>query len=166
MTTMDSIGMKVILDAEQEKKASVNAILRLEKLAFDEKCMHDYLTLLSTSQLEKTFENDIYSKFVGKLIAKDTFSMLNENSRQFQELKIDVICPASTFDILKYSMQALHIILETPELYNSVTVPFIDAHPIDRLTWVNNILEEKAEIEKILYSDRSFDSGFVLVHDR
>jgi m7GpppX diphosphatase len=40
---------------------------------------------------------------------------------------------------------------ETPELYHSVVVPYMDSFPASRLEWVFNILDGKKEAERILY---------------
>lgn len=41
----------------------------------------------------------------------------------FQGVKLTVICPCTEKHIQKYSSQAIRIVLETPDLYKTVTEP-------------------------------------------
>lgn len=61
---------------------------------------------------------------------------------------------------MKFTVQELHLILETPEVYEKVTLPFLAKEQFT-LDWVYNILEHKQEEDKIVYED----SDFILLPD-
>jgi m7GpppX diphosphatase len=61
---------------------------------------------------------------------------------------------------MKFTEQDLHLILETPEIYEKVTLPHLAKEQFT-LDWVYNILEHKQETEKIIYED----SEFILLPD-
>lgn len=64
-----------------------------------------------------------------------------------------VIRPANDVDVAKYSEQRRSLIRETPALYASVTLPFVQALPDAQTEWVRTILRKEQEAEKILYED-------------
>lgn len=51
------------------------------------------------------------------------------------DLKLNAICPALDKQIRKYSEQAQRLIRETPELYETVVLPFIEAQPASGIQW-------------------------------
>jgi len=57
------------------------------------------------------------------------------------------------------------MISETPELYERVTKPFIDAFPKSRTQWVQNIFDHGTESEHVLFEDSSPTHGFVILPD-
>lgn len=57
------------------------------------------------------------------------------------------------------------MIAETPEIYNELVLPYIHEMVGDRLTWVYNILDHKAETDRILYEDQDPVNGFILLPD-
>jgi m7GpppX diphosphatase len=115
-------------------------------------------------------------------------------------LKISVICPATDVHIRKasdpsiikqppdcipsciqYSKQTMIMVHETPELYQSIVQPYINAFPAKRVQWyvhanyllfhvlttqrVKDILSGNSEADKVLYSDPNEGSGFLLIPD-
>lgn len=56
---------------------------------------------------------------------------------------------------MKFTVQDLHLILETPEIYEKVTLPHLEKEQFT-LDWVYNILEHKQEVDKIIYEDSDF----------
>ncbi|OMJ23150.1 m7GpppX diphosphatase [Smittium culicis] len=50
-------------------------------------------------------------------------------------------------------------------MYKSITVKYIDQEPLSRIQWVYNILEGKAETERVIYKDDNQLTGFVLLPD-
>jgi m7GpppX diphosphatase len=76
------------------------------------------------------------------------------------ELKVSIIYPATEKHILKFTVQELHMIDETPEIYEKVTLPYLEKEQFT-LDWVYNILEHKQEVDKIIYED----SDFILLPD-
>ncbi|KAF7294477.1 Scavenger mRNA decapping enzyme [Mycena kentingensis (nom. inval.)] len=73
------------------------------------------------------------------------------------DVKINVICPATDVHIRKarcaLSSTMLH---ETPEIYQSIVVPYIASIPPERTNWVHEILSGQKEQSKILYTSPSF----------
>lgn len=68
---------------------------------------------------------------------------------------MSIIYPATEKHILKFTQQALHLILETPEIYDKVTLPYLAKEQFS-IDWVYNILEHKQEVDKIVYEDSDF----------
>ncbi|OCB84155.1 FACT complex subunit SPT16 [Sanghuangporus baumii] len=81
------------------------------------------------------------------------------------DAKINIICPATEVHIRKYSSQSIIMVQETPELYEKIVKPFIQAFPPSRTHWVENILTGVSEAEKVLYRDDSPEAGFLIVPD-
>jgi m7GpppX diphosphatase len=84
---------------------------------------------------------------------------------QYARIVVDVIDPCTDKHIQKYSTQKAFMIVETPELYVNVTLPFIQAIPASALQWVYNILDHAAEPERKVYEDLDPDTGFVMQTD-
>ncbi|KRT78156.1 hypothetical protein AMK59_7772 [Oryctes borbonicus] len=125
----------------------------LEKTAFEEdnlKCNSKYFT--SSSYLKKIFHNDIYGNY-------EYFPVLELNS-----IKTTVIHPATEKHIEKYCVQNPYIVDETPDVYQSIVLPYIIKEQFD-LQWVYNILEHKSEVDRILFEDPDPKNGFVLLPD-
>ncbi|XP_012524764.1 m7GpppX diphosphatase [Monomorium pharaonis] len=100
----------------------------------------------------KIFTNDIYRNY-------SCFPTEERNG-----LQATVIYPATQTHINKYKKHELFMIDETYELYQQVTLPYIESMSLS-LEWITNILEHKAEQESIIYEDPDKDNGFVLVTD-
>ncbi|XP_018324631.1 m7GpppX diphosphatase [Agrilus planipennis] len=129
------------------------AIVLLEKTAFQEEHVTNESGLFSEKGvLAKTFDNDIYGNY-------DFFPAIELNS-----IKTTVIHPATEKHIEKYSRQNLYLIEETPDIYNKIVLPHITAEQFD-VQWVFNILEHKAETDRIICEDTDPEIGFVLVPD-
>lgn len=75
-----------------------------------------------------------------------------------------MIYPATEKHIEKYSICQKYIINETPDLYESITLPYITSSQFS-LDWVYNILEHKQETERIVFEDKHPENGFVLLPD-
>ncbi|KAI5994745.1 HIT-like domain-containing protein [Pisolithus albus] len=72
------------------------------------------------------------------------------------DLKISVICPATDVHIRKYSKQDILMVHETPEIYEKVVKPYIEAFPPSRTQWVRNILDGTSEAQSLLHSTDEF----------
>ncbi|KIK60433.1 hypothetical protein GYMLUDRAFT_168061, partial [Collybiopsis luxurians FD-317 M1] len=70
--------------------------------------------------------------------------------------KISVICPATDVHVKKYAKQESILVQETPELYHRITLPYINSFPLERTRWYEQILEGRAEQEKVLYSSSDY----------
>lgn len=55
--------------------------------------------------------------------------------------------------------------VETPEVYKKLTLPYIESLPSSQIQWVFNILDGKAEGERIVFENPDDFSGFVLLPD-
>jgi m7GpppX diphosphatase len=51
------------------------------------------------------------------------------------DLIVKVICPATETHIKKYTAQERKIVVETPEKYQKVVVPYIESFPPSRIEW-------------------------------
>ncbi|XP_045887634.1 m7GpppX diphosphatase [Micropterus dolomieu] len=147
---------KVLSDYAREKLmfihgklADQEAVVILEKTPIREDTLDE---LFSGSRLKLEMRNDIYSKY--RLQAP---SHLNE-------IKTTVVCPATEKHIKKYQSQESFLVEETGEDFHSITLPYIQKQSLS-LQWVYNILEKKAEADKIVYEDPDPEVGFVLLPD-
>ncbi|ORY89972.1 HIT-like domain-containing protein [Syncephalastrum racemosum] len=126
------------------------AILTFEKAQYDDP---DFAALAGkTRDLQDVTENNIYSWGSGvvDLGKPDT--------------RVKAIYPATELHIRKYEAQTRRMILETPEAYQRITLPYIRSLPAERTQWVDNILQGTSEADRVLYHDKSPD-GFVVLPD-
>ncbi|XP_001359051.3 m7GpppX diphosphatase [Drosophila pseudoobscura] len=79
-------------------------------------------------------------------------------------VKSTVIYPATDKHVEKYSICQKYLIRETPDLYESTTLPYINLSQFS-LEWVYNILEHKKETERIVFEDNDPETGFILLPD-
>ncbi|KAI1286094.1 m7GpppX diphosphatase [Halotydeus destructor] len=130
------------------------AVVVLEKTPFSE----DNLSVLFSEAtdddkpLERDFVNDIYGHY-----------WLSPAS-ELNSIKTTIIHPATDKHIEKFLPQEFHILEETPEKYQEITLPFINSSQFD-MSWVINILDHKKETERIVFEDPDPEVGFVLLPD-
>lgn len=96
--------------------------------------------------------NDVYYRFLVELGGQ-------------AHAKLTVIHPATPKHIAKYTKQDRLFVRETPKLYQTHVLPYIAEHPASRLQWVQNILQERSEMESLVAVDRDPQAGFYLVPD-
>ncbi|XP_075459412.1 m7GpppX diphosphatase [Ascaphus truei] len=60
--------------------------------------------------------------------------------------------------------QDVYLIHETGEDYKEITLPFIEAQSFS-IQWVYNILEKKAEADRIVHENPDPSHGFILIPD-
>ncbi|XP_041845249.1 m7GpppX diphosphatase [Melanotaenia boesemani] len=147
---------KVLSDSAREKIMFIHgkiddqdAVVVLEKTPFREETLTD---LFSSSSLRLEMKNDIYSSY--RLQAPP----------HLNEIKTTVMYPATEKHVKRYQQQESFLVEETEEDYHSISLPYIEKHSLG-LQWVYNILEKKAETEKVVYEDPDPDVGFVLLPD-
>jgi m7GpppX diphosphatase len=128
-----------------------DCIISFEKTQFDEQVIPKLTS--SVDQIEDLVENNIYGWFMTKL----NYDVL--------DTRIKTIYPATEVHILKYESQSRVMINETPKLYQDITLPYIQNIPLKRTEWVKNILEGKAEQDRIIYHDKDPETGFVILPD-
>ncbi|KAG7461508.1 m7 diphosphatase [Solea senegalensis] len=147
----------VLSDYTREKRifihgtlADQDAVVIMEKTPFRE---DDLAEFFSNSTLKLDMKNDIYSTY--KLRAPP----------HLNEIKTTVVCPATEKHLNKYKRQESFLVEETKTDYESITLPFIEKQNTFSLQWVYNILQKKAEVERIVYEDPDSDTGFMLLPD-
>ncbi|CAF94565.1 unnamed protein product, partial [Tetraodon nigroviridis] len=126
-----------------------DAVVILEKTPIIEDTLSE---LFSGSRLTLDMKNDIYS----------TYRL--QPPPHLNEMKVTVVCPATEKHVKKYQRQESYLVEETAEDYRSITLPYIESQSFS-LQWVYNILEKKAEADRIIYEDPDPDVGFVLLPD-
>lgn len=109
-------------------------------------------------RLAKTMRNDIYGKYSGDFLPSP--SLLEAAGAG---LVVDVTYPATEKHIAKQRAQRRVMLLETSELFEKVTSPLVEAIPPNRVAWVENILEGKAEVDRVMA--RNERNGWVLLPD-
>ncbi|XP_039212437.1 m7GpppX diphosphatase [Crotalus tigris] len=154
--------LKVLRESAREKaiflhgrvnSASGNeadAVVILEKIPFQEENITKLLKKHTSLQLQMT--NDIYSTY--RLFLPP----------ELNEIKTTVVYPATEKHLQKYLSRSVYLIQETGEDYKNITLPFIESQSIS-IQWVYNILEKKAEADRIVYENPDPINGFVLVPD-
>jgi hypothetical protein len=77
---------------------------------------------------------------------------------------VEVIAPASAKQVARSRPQRGNFIAEreTPELYKTVTEPYIQALEPRATLWVLNLLNRTKEVERMLYNDPDETKGFLL----
>ncbi|KAF5129521.1 hypothetical protein DV495_002221 [Geotrichum candidum] len=130
------------------------AIVTLEKVAFSLDGAKD-ISALGLLEIEEQDHNDVYFKGVG--------TMAQNLDRP--ATKINIIYPATETHIKKYRQQKKRVVLETPELYQKIVLPYISSMRGDRIKWVYNILHEGYEADRVLLRDDDPVNGFVLLPD-
>ncbi|KAI9312161.1 HIT-like domain-containing protein [Dichotomocladium elegans] len=128
-----------------------NAILSFEKAHYNDE---DLSKLASqTKNLKDITENNIYGWGMGNvhLLEPDT--------------RIKMIYPATELHIRKHEQQTRRMVLETPNMYTKVTLPYINSIPAARIQWVKNILDGTSEADRIIFRCNDFSTGFVILPD-
>jgi len=89
------------------------------------------------------------------------------HSEDRPDVKINVICPATDVHIRKYSKQQVHIVRETPALYERIVKPYIDAFPASRTQWIDEIVSGRSEAENVLFRSppEADPFGFLILPD-
>ncbi|CAJ1057921.1 m7GpppX diphosphatase [Xyrichtys novacula] len=131
------------------KLADEEAVVIMEKTPIREDTLAE---LFRGSTLKLEMRNDIYSTY--RLQAP----------LHLNEIKTTVVCPATEKHVKKYQRQESFLVEETGEDYESITLPYIKQQSFS-LQWVYNILEKKAEADRIVYEDPDPKLGFVLLPD-
>ncbi|KAK7060875.1 hypothetical protein VNI00_000608 [Paramarasmius palmivorus] len=130
----------------------VQAIIRAEKTAFSSEYVQDLFVPNEASLVQKMEvmgSTDIYTWLAGW--------MTPSSEKQPQgDVKINVICPATEVHVRKYTKQQSILVQETPELYEKIVKHYIASFPLSRTQWVTEILEGRAEQERILFSSPEF----------
>ncbi|KAL4445565.1 hypothetical protein ABPG74_004639 [Tetrahymena malaccensis] len=133
---------------EDENK---EAVLIFKKKPFSDDYQNNLNKII---QQNKYFENDIFTRY--------NIEIQND---EWNEIDLQTIYPATQKLINKYTKCDSIIVVETPEIYNSVVKKYIDEVKTNSLQWLYNILEGKAEQERILYQNQDMHKGFIILPD-
>ncbi|XP_071382932.1 m7GpppX diphosphatase isoform X2 [Centroberyx affinis] len=146
----------VLRDSAREKNIFIHgkvtgqeAVVILEKTPIREDILAE---MFSGSRLKLEMKNDIYS----------TYQL--QPPAHLNEIKTTVVCPATEKHVKKYQRQESFLVEETGDDYQSITLPYIQKQSFS-VQWVYNILEKKAEADRIVYEDPDQELGFVLLPD-
>uniref|UniRef100_A0ABI7Z2D5 m7GpppX diphosphatase n=2 Tax=Felinae TaxID=338152 RepID=A0ABI7Z2D5_FELCA len=127
-----------------------DAIVILEKTPFQVEQVAQLL--MGSPELQLQFSNDIYS----------TYHLFPP--RQLSDVKTTVVYPATEKHLEKYLRQDLHLVRETGADYKNVTLPHLESQSLS-IQWVYNILDKKAEADRIVFENPDPSDGFVLIPD-
>ncbi|CCD26790.1 5'-(N(7)-methyl 5'-triphosphoguanosine)-(mRNA) diphosphatase NDAI_0I02210 [Naumovozyma dairenensis CBS 421] len=123
-------------------------------------CENEYSCINGLEELKELTSNDIY--YWG-------LSVIKQDLKYNPTAKLNLIWPATAVHIKNNEQQNFHLIRETPEIYKKVVEPYINEMVnAGNLKWVNNILYEDAESERVVYKDYSADNkkeSFILLPD-
>ncbi|KAG5463158.1 MAG: scavenger mRNA decapping enzyme, partial [Olpidium bornovanus] len=135
------------------------AVLELQKTHFDADEIPSFTAerLASTVLIE---ENSCYHTHFASLKAKQ-----GGKSKPAHDVKFLLIHPATETHIKKYLPQPVFYFKETPQIYADRVKPYIESFPPSRTEWVENILEGKAEADKVVHSVPGTDQGYVMLPD-
>ncbi|KAJ8705984.1 hypothetical protein PYW07_010761 [Mythimna separata] len=147
----NTVRKTVCVQGKFKDKSGV-ALIVLEKNAFTEEVLDNEGYFSVDTELKTFFQNDIYGNY-------ECFPRPSLNG-----VKTSIIYPATEKHIAKFSQQESHIVLETPQLYEKLTLPHITKEQFN-LQWVYNILEGKSEQDRIVYDNKCERDGFVLLPD-
>ncbi|XP_043853709.1 m7GpppX diphosphatase [Dromiciops gliroides] len=127
-----------------------DAVVILEKTPFQVDQVAQLL--LGSPELQLQFSNDIYS----------TYNLFPP--KLLSDIKTTVVYPATEKHLKKYLRQDLHLVRETGDDYKNITLPYLDSQSLS-IQWVYNILEKKAEADRIVFENPDPLDGFVLIPD-
>lgn len=151
---------RVLSDSDRTKTMAVlgrwdakpaMAVLLLSRRPFHQSGVQAMLDSSPKSDLQ--FQNDIYAKYTSTLTPDQG------------AITVDTIYPASEKHIRKHTAQKFLMVTETPALYCEKVLPFIQAIPQSQIKWVHNILDKKAEIDRLLFEDPDPEQGFMMHPD-
>ncbi|XP_065844530.1 m7GpppX diphosphatase-like [Oscarella lobularis] len=126
------------------------AVVILEKRPFSAETIQEVLS--ESTDLRFLMHNDIYRQYEARIESK------------LNAAQATVIYPATDELIAKLKSQEKHFVRETPNDYETITKPYIEKES-QSLQWIYNILDHKAEQERIVYEDPDPNVGFVLLPD-
>lgn len=131
-----------------------------EKIDVTYKCEDEWSCINGIEQLKEITSNDIYHWGL---------TVLRQDMGHNPTAKLNLIWPATPVHIKKYEQQNFHLVKETPEMYRDIVEPYIDEiSQGNRLNWVNNILYEGAEANRVVYKDYNPENkkdGFIVLPD-
>ncbi|KAF4525641.1 hypothetical protein B566_EDAN001241 [Ephemera danica] len=125
-------------------------IVLLEKKAFNREAIDGFFS--EKAIIAKDFCNDIYGSYNAQAHG------------EFADIKTTIIHPATEKHIQKFSAQNIFIVNETAELYKNVCLPHLQKEYFS-IDWVLNVLDHKAEADRVVFEDPDPEIGFILAPD-
>ncbi|OMH79332.1 m7GpppX diphosphatase [Zancudomyces culisetae] len=141
------------------------ALLIAERIHFKFDISRLNKKIIQSTHFENIQENDIYGWAEGCLFRTDIEDSDGITKSYEPQTKFMMIHPATQKHIDKYMGDTKKYLEETPELYKLVTKKYIESEDLSRTSWVYNILEGKAEVDRVVYKDTDPNEGFVLLPD-
>lgn len=130
-----------------------DCIISFEKTQYDATNIPSLTSTVNSNTMNDVVENNIYGWCMAHLESKEP------------DTRIKTIYPATDVHIAKYEAQSRVMLVETPELYESITLPYIKSIPEKRTAWVHNILNGSAEADRVIFHDHDPENGFVILPD-
>ncbi|KAL9549340.1 hypothetical protein PS6_006122 [Mucor atramentarius] len=130
-----------------------DCIISFEKTQYDDTNIPTLTRTVNNNTMNDIVENNIYGWCMAHLESKEA------------DTRIKTIYPATDVHIAKYEAQSRVMLVETPELYQSITLPYIKSIPEKRTAWVHNILHGSAEADRVIHHDHDPENGFVILPD-
>ncbi|GAN08627.1 actin polymerization protein Bzz1 [Mucor ambiguus] len=130
-----------------------DCIISFEKTQYDDTNISSLTHTVNSNTMDDIVENNIYGWCMARLESRDP------------DTRIKTIYPATDVHIAKYEAQSRVMLVETPEQYESITLPYIKSIPGKRTTWVHNILNGSAEADRVIFHDHDPENGFVILPD-
>eukprot|EP00286_Rhodomonas_abbreviata_P001933 CAMPEP_0181290856 /NCGR_PEP_ID=MMETSP1101-20121128/1647_1 /TAXON_ID=46948 /ORGANISM="Rhodomonas abbreviata, Strain Caron Lab Isolate" /LENGTH=275 /DNA_ID=CAMNT_0023395189 /DNA_START=9 /DNA_END=836 /DNA_ORIENTATION=- len=128
------------------------AVVILDKKPFDSDSIA--AEVVQGGGMELDFENAEYASYHMELPSR------------INRLTCSVICPATDKHIAKYSKEELQVLHETPEVYESITRPYVEREELGgRIAWVHNIIDGSKEADRVLFHDPDPETGFKMLPD-
>lgn len=127
----------------------------MDKLPFAAETVED-ISNLALEQVKLLDQNDVYYWSV---------ATVKQGIETHPAAKVNMIYPATDTHIKKYRQQPKRIVVETPELYQQVVVPYIETMKGDRIKWVYNILHDGVEADRVVIRNDDPVNGYVLLPD-
>ena len=112
----DPLTKTATLSGKFDDNADEFGVIVAEKVPLTQSSLQDFF---AKCEVEKTFQNDIYAQY-----------RLGNDRSGAGELKAMIVYPATQKHLEKYGAQKHRMVLETPELYESITKPYIETHPM------------------------------------
>lgn len=81
-----------------------------------------------------------------------------------QDIKTTVVYPVTEKHLQKYLRQDLRLVRETGGDHKNITLPHLASQSLS-IQWVYNILDKKAEADRIVFENPDPSDGFVLIPD-
>uniref|UniRef100_A0A8C0MCX1 m7GpppX diphosphatase n=1 Tax=Canis lupus familiaris TaxID=9615 RepID=A0A8C0MCX1_CANLF len=143
-------GMEAAVNEASGDGGGEDAIVILEKTPFQVEQVAQLL--MGRPELQLQFSNDIYS----------TYHLFPP--RQLSDVKATVVYPATEKHLQKYLRQDLRLVQETGSDYKNITLPYLESQSLS-IQWVYNILDKKAETDRMVFENPDPSDGFVLIPD-